>query len=279
MDRISAKTSRKKSVVQKIIKLSGNSFHSRIVNLLRRSGWNVLVSPYYSDNFTDKPREIDIIAEKKFDVNSFGSNWLGTVDIRLFIECKYVVGETVFWFDAKDKERAINRIMIDTGLENPYKNNNITKLHYFLDEPVAKLFASEKSRGEDHEVLNKAINQNLNALLYYRSKDNFMPLENDNQIKSLLSVPYPIIVFNSFDKFYRTNIADEKQTTQPIAEPFQLEINYAYTDEARNGFNEYFLIDVVSNDTLKAFLADLEQRDVGTLVRKLGLDRKIQGIN
>lgn len=34
------------------------------MNALRGRGWTVTVSPYYSENFTDKPREIDIIAEK-----------------------------------------------------------------------------------------------------------------------------------------------------------------------------------------------------------------------
>lgn len=64
-------TPEKKSAAQKIIERSGNSFHSRVVKKLRELEWGVLVSPHYNNNFTDKPREIDIIAEKKFDVNEF----------------------------------------------------------------------------------------------------------------------------------------------------------------------------------------------------------------
>ena len=75
--------------VQKIIEKSGNSFHSRVVKLLRDEKWTVLVSPYYSDNFTDKPREIDVIAERNLDVSDFIRDWLGTLNVRLFIECKY----------------------------------------------------------------------------------------------------------------------------------------------------------------------------------------------
>ena len=164
----------KNKSVQEIIEESGNSFHSRIVKLLRNENWPVLVSPYYSDNFTDKPREIDIISEKKFDVHA-GYQWLGTLNIRLFIECKYINRQTIFWFDAKDRARAIERIMTDTGMKHPDDNINIEGLHYFADLPVAKLFESEKSGGEDREAMNKAVNQNLNALVYYRSRNDLIP--------------------------------------------------------------------------------------------------------
>ena len=117
---------KKKTGVEKIMEKSGNSFHARVVKLLRDQKWTVLVSPYYSDNFTDKPREIDIIAERKFDINDFISDWLGTLNVRLFIECKYINGKTVFWFDEKDKAKATERIKDDTGME--YSNYDIQKL-------------------------------------------------------------------------------------------------------------------------------------------------------
>lgn len=46
----------------------GNRLHARVAKLLRDSGWEVLVSPYYRDNATDKTREADIIAEREFTV-------------------------------------------------------------------------------------------------------------------------------------------------------------------------------------------------------------------
>ena len=160
------------------------------------------LSPYYSDNFTDKPREIDIIAERKFDVNDFISDWLGTLNIRLFIECKYIAVDTVFWFDNKDKDRATERIMVDTGMEHPSHNINIQELHYFTDVPVAKLFSSEKSRGEDNELIYKAINQNLNALVYYRNRGDLMPNDPHLRNQVLRRVSYPIIVVNSYERLY-----------------------------------------------------------------------------
>lgn len=262
-------TKKKKTAVEEIMGKSGNGFHSRVVKLLREQEWTVLVSPYYSDNFTDKPREIDIIAERKFDVNDFISDWLGTLNIRLFIECKYISGDTIFWFDNKDKERATERIMADTGMDHPNHNINIQELHYFADVPVAKLFSSEKSRGEENELMNKAINQNLNALVYYRNRSDLMP-ENPNRRNQVLRrVSYPIIVVNSFENFFSTSIADDTGEVKPITEPFQLEVNYAYIDKDRNGHNEYFLIDVVSIDKLLEFLSALEKTDIKAIVGKL----------
>lgn len=262
------------TAVDEIVEKSGNSFHTRVVRLLREQKWTVLVSPYYSDNFTDKPREIDIIAERKFDVNYFSRDWLGTLDIRLFIECKYITGKTVFWFDNKDKNRATERIMADTGMDHPSKNINIQQLHYFTDVPVAKLFASERSRNEDNELISKAINQNLNALIYYRNRTELMPEDPIKPNKVLRCVPYPIIVVNSFDNFFRINMTDEAEKVEPITEAFQLEVNYAYIDKDRNGSNEYFLVDVVSIDRLQAFLSTLEKTDIQAIKEKISWENK-----
>ncbi len=263
-------TEKNKTGVQEIIEKSGNSFHSRVIKLLRDEKWTVLVSPYYSDNFTDKPREIDIVAARAFDVHAFMSDWLGTLNIRLFIECKYINSNTVFWFDAKDKEKSIERIMIDTGLDHPYKNISIEQHHYFVGVHVAKLFASEKSRSEDNEIISRAINQNLNAMVYHRNRTDLVPQDGDKRVNVLRNVSYPIIVVNSFDNFYRTNMEDGSEDAKPITEPFQLEVNYAYVDKDRKEHNEYFLIDVVSFDKLPEFLSSLEKKDVKIISYDLG---------
>ncbi len=268
---------KKKTAVDEIMEKSGNGFHSRVVKLLREQEWAVLVSPYYSDNFTDKPREIDVISEKPFGVYDFSDN-LGSLNIRLFIECKYINGDTVFWFDNKDKERAIERIMADTGMEHPHRNINIQEHHHFSDVPVAKLFSSEKSRSEESELVNKAINQNLNALVYYRNRRDLMPGNPDTYNQVLRRVSYPIIVVNSFEHFFRTEMSDDTGNVEPITEPFQLEVNYAYIDKERSGHNEYFLIDVVSIDTLPEFLSMLEKKDIKAIREKLAWDERMKKV-
>lgn len=267
---------KKKTKVNEIMEKSGNGFHSRVVKLLREQKWIVLVSPYYSDNFTDKPREIDIVAERKFDINEFIGGWLGTLDIRLFIECKYITGDTVFWFDSKDKNRAIERMMSDTGMEHPDRNINIRKLHYFSDMPVAKLFSSEKSRGEDNELMNKAVNQSLNALVYYRHRGGLIPENPRIRNRTLRQVPYPLIVVNSFEHFFSTSMDDDTGKVEPITEPFQLEVNYAYVDKDRNSHNEYFLIDVVSIDKMEEFLSMLEKTDIDSIKDDIGWEERLK---
>jgi hypothetical protein len=263
-------TSREKSI-QEIMERSGNSFHSRVVKKLRDEEWSVLVSPYYSDNFTDKPREIDIIAEKRFDVKEVFGDWLGTLNVRLFIECKYINGDIVFWFDVKDKERATERIMKDMRMEDLYRDSNSQRHHYYDDVPVAKLFASGKGRSEDNEVLSKAVNQNLNATVYYRDRSDLkLAMPKKGYIDKVIErVTYPLIVVNSFESFHATSMGGNSEI-HPIAEPFQLEVNYAYTDKDRNGHNEYFLIDVVSIDKLSEFLENaVEKGDVPTITQQI----------
>lgn len=263
------KTNGKNIEVQEIIDKSGNVFHSKVVKLLRELDWSVLVSPYYSDNFTDKPREIDIITEKKFDIKHYISDWLGTLDVNIFIECKYINVNTVFWFDNKDKNRATQRIMNDTGMDHPDDNINIKEHHYFTDVSVAKLFSSEKSKSEDNDLISKAVNQNLNALVYYRNKSNIFSENSAFRNKVLKRIPYPLIVVNSFDKFFRTNMDDPTSSTEPITEPFQLEVNYAYIDDNKKSCNEYFLIDIVSIDKLSDFLLNLENTDIKAIKGKI----------
>ena len=55
--------------VKELIINSGNNFHCKVHNYLVGKNWAVLVSPYYNDNISEKPREIDLIAEKAFVVN------------------------------------------------------------------------------------------------------------------------------------------------------------------------------------------------------------------
>lgn len=262
-----------KTKVNEILEKSGHGFHSRVVKLLRDQKWPVLVSPYYSDNFTDKPREIDVIAERRYEVNETFGSWLGNVNIRLFIECKYISGDTVFWFDNKDEIRARERVIKDIDLSD--ERNLVAQGYHHLDAiPVAKLFTSEKGR-EDNEWISKAINQNLNALVYYRNRSGLFPDNPRMRSQLLRRVSYPIIVVNSLDHFYRMDMNNPDMTPEKISEPFQLEVNYAYVDDKGASQNEYFLIDIVSIDVLPDFLSKLESRDIGSLIEKLRWDTRM----
>lgn len=256
-------------IIKSILEKSGNSFHARVVEKLREYGWDVLVSPYYNDNYTDKPREIDIIAEREFGVDHPHYGYSGKMKVRLFIECKYIADKTVFWFDSKDKSKSSKRIQQDTSLTET--EININSHHYYDDKPVAKLFASDKNRTEENDSINKAINQSLNATVYYRHRwDLKIKSDKEKPGKLLETVYYPIILVNSFDNFYATDMSNPKGV-EKIKDPFQIEVNYAYMDKDKKPCNEYFLIDVVNIEGLLVFFQDsIENKDIVYISEKLG---------
>lgn len=244
--------------IQEIIEASGNKFQASVIRFLREKEWDVLISPYYNDYATDKAREIDIIGEKAFEVkdNLWGRH-KGWTNVRFIIECKYISTETVFWFDAKDKKKAEEMVIRETPLE---KDNTYTqKHHYMQDERVAKLFASEKGKDLSNEPIYKAVNQCLNAMIYFRHEPPMLP-----NPRILTTVCYPVIVLNDFGKIFSINIGETSYSN--ITEKFfQLEINYAYLDTNKRNTNEYFLIDVVDFKYLDDFLNEIETKDVGAI--------------
>ena len=88
-----------------LIEQSGNNFHLEIVNLLRKNGWETEVSPYYYDDVDDKPREIDILAKKPIFV--LKGQEKPTYNVYLFIECKNLKEEVVFWPDDLNKDKSV----------------------------------------------------------------------------------------------------------------------------------------------------------------------------
>ncbi|OGD62588.1 hypothetical protein A2160_06150 [Candidatus Beckwithbacteria bacterium RBG_13_42_9] len=251
------------STVTEIIEKSGNSFHSKVIQFFRDNEWSVLASPYFTDSSTEKPREIDLIVEKTFPVHGFIQGEVGTVNLRLFIECKYIVKEVVFWFDKIDHENAISRAMKDTGLDHPDKNITIRSNHFVETEAVAKLFASNADKRQENEIIYQAINQCLNAKIYYRNRRiNFS--EDSSDLRVLKTINYPVVICNNFTKLYKTDFNNTAPSN--ITEEFVLEINYAYLDSNRRSVNEYFLIDIVDFSMLDKFLKSIKDSDIDPVV-------------
>ena len=245
-------------VVQELIAQSGNNFHCQVTNYLKRKGWYTLVSPYYLDGATNKAREIDLIAEKKWSYKSPTRKTENRIHIKLFIECKYIPQINVFWFGVKDKESAEK--WLTTSTQFPEEENFYTKRHHYLSvnyNNVAKLFASQKMPKVENEVIYKALNQSLNAMLYLRQRDSIIP---DNQLRNVdksTTLEFPVIICNSFENFYKVDMENDTNP-EKISENFQIEVNYAYQDYNKKQ-NEYFLIDMVTFDLLDNFLNILEE--------------------
>lgn len=248
-----------KKTIDNLIKESGNEFHFKVVEHLRNKKdekgnleWKVLVSPYYLDFATNKSREADIIAEKIFRTISEKQKKIFIA--RLFVECKHIEKETVFWFDYADDYGTEKRIENDIGLNLPDTKHHHYFDNYIKEEKVAKLFFSGKTE-QENEPFYKGINQCLNSLVYYERA--FPPKHSAFLATRKMDVPmlnimnYPIIVLDGFDKLYR---ADNKSN---IKDSFQLEINYAHENSV-SSVNELFVIDVVKLNGLDKLLKRID---------------------
>lgn len=248
--------------VKSIIEESGNSFHCRVLNELKTKGWHALVSPYYMDSISNKPREIDLVAEKAFEYGHRINDKYGTINARLFVECKYITQKVVFWFDEKNTKAAKDWVLSKTQL----RENNVyfQKHSYFThNKMVAKLFGSKTKPNQENEPIYKALNQSLNSMVYLRSKGSIIDIKSNKFNSVLESFSYPVIVCNSFDNFYRVDMASQ-ESPQKIIENFQLEVNYAYIDRNDNNRSEFFLIDVIDFNRLDDYLSIIDS-DVDTI--------------
>lgn len=246
---------KKETKIEQIVRESGNSFHCEVSTLLRVKGWDTLVSPYYMDGGTNKPREIDLVAERHW---TYGAQALGSRDrrhgaiiIKLFIECKYIKQPTVFWFSDKDVASATNWLEGNTPLRG---NNAYIKQHHYIgsNPRVAKLFASTPGAAENDPIY-KALNQSLNAMVYLRGRESIIRELDRRKVPVLRTLEMPIILCHSFTDFYRVEM-EAPDKPKAIDANFQLEVNYAYLNEAKQHKTEYFLIDVVDFAKLESFL-------------------------
>ncbi len=237
---------------QTIIDSSGNNFHCSVINYFRDNGWHTSVSPYYMDNASNKPREIDLVAEKAYPYQDDYDQVYGTINVKLYIECKYIPQLNVFWFADKDAVKTNEMLICSVpGFEgNFYRNDH----HYIRDNPqVAKLFAGQTNRNLENEIIYKALNQSLNAMVYHRNTSSIIPETRGRRQNILQVLQYPLIVCNSFDHFVRTDINSNDGPVK-IDNNFQLEVNYAYMDTEKNHVSEFFLIDILDFNQLDNFL-------------------------
>jgi len=237
-----------------LIAQSGNGHQCRVAQFFRDRKWAVLMSPYYIDAATDKPRELDLIVENSYSVPLMYGGPPVSVRVRLFIECKYIAQGAAFWFDSMDMPKAHSWIESHTPFR--LNHNAIQQQHYLAQGKVAaKLFASQQQKGEESDPIFRAVNQCLNGYIYNGDRPSLLPLHNREETFPLL---YPVIVCSSFSNFFRTNVQDAAEP-HVIADNFLLELDYAYL-HARTGQRQrdFFLIDMVEFNQLETFVTQLE---------------------
>lgn len=246
----------------------GNDFHYKVKSALETAGWTARMSPYYNDIVTEKPREIDIIAEKAF-LSVPNNIYTGGIIVRLFVECKYINNETTFWFQKRDDGKARKALASISAFHDPNGNYLVAQGHHYLsDKLIAKLYQTE-GKSQDSDPIYKAINQCLHATIYFRNQPTELSGEYNHQ--SLQTLNYPIIMCNSFEKFIGKNTTNDYIDT--ITDPFQLEIDYAYTAKGR-GLEELFYIDVLNIGKFGDFESGVLSKEADLARQKLSDDRR-----
>jgi hypothetical protein len=246
-----------------IIENSGNTFHAKVAHRFREAGWQVLVSPYYVDNATDKPREVDLICERL---------WIATPQwntepprlfrIQLIVECKYIPNNsaTVFWFDGTNQAK-VDELII-SRLPFFQESTGIQLHHYKTASPlgVAKLFQSRSASGvqnEEREPIYMALNQCVGALI---GLGNLQPLTSPPRWRTFRDehlVRYPVVVCSTFDRFRRTSMMGGPPET--IDDSFLMELNYAWRNTAGASIRQFALVDIVAFEMLDQFLHALSR--------------------
>lgn len=251
------------------IKPDGNDFHYEVKKALVDAGWIVRMSPYYNDAFSEKPREIDIIAEKVFP-DMDGSMYTGAVIARLFVECKYIVEQTTFWFEKRNSDKAKKVVNRTRAFHETEENYEVLHLHHYLSESlIAKLYKTF-GKNADGDPIFKAITQCLNATIYYRYHPTDLRSKYNHQ--SVTELNYPIIVCNSFEKFIKKDTTVGSNQL-PITEPFLLEVDYAYK-MADKPTEEMFYIDVTDINALKNFETATLLGEVNLAKQKMSDDKR-----
>lgn len=239
------------SEISELIRNSGNNFHAKVARWFSEHGWNVVISPYYMDQAQSKAREIDLVAEKLWPtIDGFGRP-TGDIAVRLFIECKFVASDAVFWFADKDKESALD-LVCASGLFR--RDNAYTQNHHYLcrSSRVGKLFATGNTRGGENEPFYKALNQSLNAMTSMRGQSLTIPSVRNERRDPTAVLEFPVVICSSFDRIFSVDFFTDSEP-EPIQDNFQLEVSYAYIDRSMAQRNDYFLIDFVAFDKLDEF--------------------------
>ncbi|MFA7193792.1 MAG: hypothetical protein WC087_02660 [Candidatus Paceibacterota bacterium] len=210
--------------LQKIVDESGHKLHTEVVKLLEEYDYKTEISPYYVDSYTDKPREIDIVARKVIPVFE-GSNE-DNVYLVFALDCKHLKEDVVFWnFKNEKHHKALKMIGNEDQLIDKRGEDGFI---YFRADKISRLFQSGSSRTSNDPIsdpIYKACVQAINGTIFAREHS------------AGPALIYPIVVVDGPGKLYEaknleTDISstlvhidysyysDRQPNKKPTREPF-----------------------------------------------------------
>lgn len=247
---------------KKIIEKSGNNLHIDTVNLLETMQWDVDLSSYYYDDTANKPREIDIIAQRNVSViDPLKKISVDEFKLFLFIECKYFKNEVAFWARRNRKEEAKEAMIIE-GLDKEYllgPGNLFRDHHYLRERFIGTLYDSFPK--EQGAVFN-AVTQPIKSLTFF--KERFYKMEVEKGLTK--AIYYPIVVYSGIEgicDIRRKGVDLDK--LEPKKELI-FGLNYSYRSVVDNKLKtNRFYIDFIHQSRLGNFIEDVIQGELSEL--------------
>lgn len=240
--------------IKSIVDSSGHNLTFQVAEILRAKGWSVIIGSYFTDPATNKPRELDIKAERIFNLSSSSiAPANDSFRVRLFIECKHIPSSNVFWFDSKDMKEAEALVLNNPVMENwsrIYGDAPPSPVHHYLQ---GKEVVKQNAKAGQADLFYDALNGSLNALvcsLYHNASEN----------RRIYTINFPVIVINSLENIFRNNPEDQKGYSS-VMENVQWEVNYSFPLPDKGQKSQYFLLDIVSLNKLGDFLDQLDNND------------------
>ncbi|OGZ40553.1 MAG: hypothetical protein A3B04_00340 [Candidatus Portnoybacteria bacterium RIFCSPLOWO2_02_FULL_39_11] len=253
-----------KTELKEKIKNSGNNLHLSVVDILENEGWKVDISPYYCDDLTDRPREIDILATKRISMFSGSDCKEYFFKAVLCIECKHFTGDINF--RVFDNNADVGREV----LLNQNHNLNIAEAfkkartifnghHYLTTQKIARLYEywkNDQNKNQQEDDVFKAMTQSVKSTIFFMKSE-------DSDV--LGSVYYPMVVYDNIDGIYlmQENCPDDEAYLDSL-EPEKnviFHLKYSYLDYGKENYPRYptkdFFVDFVHKDELKKFVADV----------------------
>lgn len=223
---------------------SGTNLEVDIAEKLRNFWWWVKTKQHYLDPFENKPREIDIIASRKIEINDKFSSESVVFEMKLFFECKYlpdVKGLYVRNNDINKNLESFLNLSVYNDLCGDFfhtyrKISDYYSNHRYL---IQKEIVYDSSDNSEKWFWVPAIKQVIHGMMSKNHKSN-----------ETYSVEYGIIIADNSKKISLRR--DWKRENDNFTQPLLFWIDYVST----SGRSVFYLVDVISLDQLDNFLLE-----------------------
>jgi len=257
-----------KKELKEIIKRSGNNLHIDTVNLLETMGWDVDLSSYYYDDTANKPREIDIIAQRNEQVFDFPpEKVLDEFKLFLFIECKYFKNELAFRMRRNHEQESKEAMIIEgiksvDGWDKEYllEDEGLFREHHYLKERfIGKLYDSKEQK-----VIFNAITQPIKSLTFFKER------------RVEKGLYYPLVVYSGIDGIYAIKRENANLDQLEPKKDLIFGLDYSYKSVVDHKLKTHqFFIDFIHQDKLGDFIEEIIWKEAGELREHLSFKCKI----